>query len=75
VHEAHFGRPQSVPIGDEKERPITRPHHDPEQRAQFRLREEVNRLGSSGRRHGACPYAGGKRRVSPSSRDKSGKRS
>jgi hypothetical protein len=74
VQEAHFGRPQAVPIGDEKERPVTLARDDPEEGAQLRLGQKMD----GGRAPGVRPHvsrdARGKRRTSASLGDNWGTR-
>jgi hypothetical protein len=74
VQEAHFGRPQAVPIGDEKERPVTLARDDPEEGTQLWLGQKLNGMGTPRGGHRARRYSCEIRRASTSSGDNSGKR-
>src|SRR6266576_4706843 len=74
VQEAHFRRPQAVPIGDEKERPVTLPRDDPEKGAQLWLGQKVDGGRIPRVRHGARRYACGKIRASAAFGDSWGNR-
>ena len=73
-NEAHFGRPQAVPIRDEKERPVALPRDDPEEGAQLRLGQKLDGGRGPRVRHGASRDARGKMRTSASLGDSWGKR-
>ena len=74
VQQAHFECPQSVPIGCEKQRPVTLPRGDPEEGTQLRLGQKLDGGGIPRVRHGARRYVCGKMRASASSGDNWGKR-
>ena len=74
VHEAYCGRPQAVPIGEEKEGPVPRPRDDPEEGAQLRLGQKLDGGRASGVRPHASRDARGKMRTSASVGDNRGTR-
>ena len=48
-----------MPVGDEEQRPVALPRHDPEQRTQLRLRQKLDVRRGPGVRHQASRGAGG----------------
>jgi hypothetical protein len=55
AQQAYFGRAQLVPVGDEKERPVTLARDDPEEGAQLRLGQKVDGRRAPGVRLGVRP--------------------
>ena len=74
VHEAHFGRPQAVPVSDQKQGAIALARNDPEEGAQLRLGQKLDGGRAPGVRPHASRDARGKMRTSASLGDNWGTR-